>query len=152
MKLIKKKKSEPDPQSNLSLFTNFRKFITGNLDEAKDTARQFIAVLHDPSKSHKENHSSLNKLCTQLCVTTNYPLSKLPPYELIFEQNVKRAIRHTKKWVHDWNPDIDIGTPETQGWEITNQRLMPMMFVGQTASEMIDRLFCECELKWAVCG
>ena len=129
-----------------------RKFITGTLDEAKDAARQFIAILYDPSRSHKEHHSSLNKLRTQLSITTNDPLSKLPPCEPVFEQHVKRVVRQTKEWVHARNPDIDIGTPETQGWEITNQGLMPVLFVGQTASEMIDGLFCECELKGTVSG
>ena len=92
------KKSEPDPHSNLSLFTNLQKFITGTLDEAKDAARQFIAVLYDPSRSHKEHHFSLNNLRTQLCVTTNDPLSKLPPCEPVFEQHVNRAVQQTKEW------------------------------------------------------
>ena len=72
--------------------------------------------------------------------------------EAVFEQHVRRVVRQTKELIHARDPSVDFGTPEEHGWELTENGWMPVMFVGQTASELIDGLFCVCALQKDLCS
>ena len=66
-----------------------------------------------------------------MSVTTNEPLSKLPPCEPEFLQHVKRAVKQHRDWVNARNPPP---TPpiDPPGWEHTPLGLVPIMFDGPT--------------------
>ena len=143
MKLIKKtKKSKPGPHPNLPLFLNLAVFTHGSIEECVNAARPLIALLYDPARKYKKQHSDLNELRTQMSVTTNEPLSKLPPCEPEFLQHVKRAVKQHRDWVNARNPPP---TPpiDPPGWEHTPLGLVPIMFEGPTSAELVEGLYCE---------
>ena len=77
-----------------------------------------------------------------MSVTTNEPLSKLPPCEPEFLQHVKWAVKQQRDWVNARNPPP---TPpiDPPGWEHTPLGLVPVMFEGPTLAELVEGLYCE---------
>ena len=75
-------------------FMGLSALANGSMEEAIDAVRKFYALLlYDPSNKHKTSmHRSLNELRTKLAITTDEPMSKLPPCEPVFIPEVKRLV------------------------------------------------------------
>ena len=96
MNLIKKRKnSKPGMHPNMPTFMGLSALANGSMEEAIDAVRKFYALLLYDSNSNKHKtirHRSLNELRTKLAITTDEPMSKLPPCEPVFIPEVKRLV------------------------------------------------------------
>ena len=117
---------------------------SGSMEEAVDAVRKFYALLYGLSHKYKTLHKSLNELRTKLAVTTDEPMSKLPPCEPVFIPEVKRLVWQTKNWINARDPMADNGSVLDHGWEKSDFGLSPTMYTGPTSSELISGLYCEC--------
>ena len=117
------------------------------MEEAINAARDFYALVYDPTKKYMTLHKSLNELRTKLCISTSEPLAKLPPCEPAFVPEAKSAVWQVKNWVNARNPQAYLGSVLDHGWERSSVGLAPIMYTGPTSGELISGLFCECALK-----
>ena len=107
-------------------------------------ARHFIANLYDQKWIFKIYHQDLNIVAK----THDTSLLKLPQCEASFIEHVKRAVWQARAWeqhAHMGYPDL--GLPLDFWWKQDSGILVPVYFEGQSASQLIKSLKCDCSQR-----
>ena len=120
---------------------------TDDVDEAVASSRKRVSQLYDPKKKLKTSHINLNEMRVKMCQMKDVELSKLPPCEDSFRQHVKRAMWQTRILTNSHHPKPQLGNPEDFGWKRLNTELIPVLYEGQSASEILDCLVCTCRKR-----
>jgi len=122
-------------------------FISGDEISALEAARQFPCKAYDGTNRYKATHLSLNNLRAAMTKKKDIDLAQLPPCEASFLQHVRRVLWQTKIWHNAHIACPDIGSPEDHGWKMQDGKLIPVLFDGPVASEILDGLLCNCTRK-----
>jgi hypothetical protein len=134
MKVIEDKGAE--------FFKDLANFSKGDLDLV--AARQLVSALYDPKGKKSKVHSSLNSMRVQMASKKDVALAQLPPAEASFQQHVLRASWQTKVWLASHVANPELGTPDGNGWKRHADCLVPVLFEGPTAAEVLQGLLCSC--------
>ena len=116
-------------------------------DAAIAEARRLVAQLYDPKHNMLDCHNDLNKLRFRLSLKNDRSLAKLPPCEDSFRQHVRRTTYQTRIWMNADRGVLDMESPVGHGWENGNTGLVPTYYTGDTATDILQNLFCNCSGK-----
>ena len=133
--------------NNLQTVSSLKSLGEDNAVQSIDSARRFVSLLYDTKSKLKETHKDLNLMRTKLASKKDVSLAKLPPCEDSFAEHVKRASWQTRLWVNSHLSSPELGDPTSWGWQRQNEELLPTYYTGIMASELIQNMFCLCNLK-----
>ena len=125
-------------------FEDLTTFSARNVESAVLAGRKFIAVLYDPKKVHVDSHQDLNALRVKFSTSREKSLLKLPPSEPAFIQHVKRAAWQARVWMNSHLAQPDVGSPLDNGWQLQDEKVVPIYFEGPTSAELLKGLLCQC--------
>ena len=78
-------------------------------------------------------------------------LALMPPCEAAFIEHYKRVFNQREVWYTSHEQDSDLPDPEEFGWCKVDAVLQPKFYEGPMASEVLDRLICQCPVH-GKCG
>ena len=121
-----------------------------NLQSVEKASEKFVCDLYG-GKGNREY--DINKLRAKHSKLKSASLARLPPCRETLKQHVLRADWQTRVWLCSTTtkPDIPSPRPIGHGWSQADGGIVPHVFDGGTASEVMEELLCACSGRTPVC-
>lgn len=128
---------------NFQLLENFGCDATLNEDNFK-FSEKFIIAIYCEKKPQLKTHDDIDHLRAAMFPSVNN-LDKLPPTKGALEQHLRRANYQTFIWRTAHRPLQDLPPPETCGWHIKSDKLVPVTSLRPPLSmKDLQLISCQC--------
>ena len=121
-----------------------------NLQSVEKASERFVCDLYG-AKGNREY--DINKLRAIHAKLKSASLARLPPCRETLKQHVLRADWQTRIWLCSTTAKPDIPSPGCHGWsQEADGGIVPHLFDGGTASEVMEELLCACSGRFGFIG